>query len=890
MFLKTSLVLSLVIWINIAFVNPLEVRNIAGVLYHPNDEVLYKSFLAGVRRLNKYQPLPYDQSLKTISFKTIGNEILGCKAARELRSSSCIFDLSFGDERSYALAELLQIPMVVLKPKVRGGWASDYFFTLMPPQDETAAATVHLLHYYIKTKHQKVAILAERKQALLGSKVFSLARQGGYVIPYMMPELVIENYRESQRALTVLLRSKVMYVVLVCDPAETTIIMEWAMRVGCIDKDSKWITPNMDIPGNISALALRGLLGLRLQMHGARKLRREAERNAMAAPNVTGLTYAVLNDSLYVVVKAIGEMMKNTFLVEDKNQGKGCQFNPAVTTDTGETILDFLKTINMQGLTGTIQFKTDGSNERVVDEFDIINIQVQSQTLFSHKYKIGQLTITTNSNLVSLQRDNLVNWNGQYWEETECERKEEFMRKHRENDRVIIVTTKEDAPFMIMKDNASLLKGNDRFMGFSKDLLDLLAEKLNVKYEIRISKEKSYGSVKNGEWRGILGELVRQEADIAIGPITITAEREQVIDFSKPFLDFRIAMILQKPLEEDVDLFAFLMPFQKDLWACCCLVVGAVTILMWILDRFSPYGFRAEAKNTGEGEGDEFSLPNSLWFATGSILQQGGDNTPRSGSGRVLAASFWLFTLILISTYTANLAAFFTAQNSKSIINSLEDLVAQDVFKYGVQQGGSLFSFFEKSKVRIYKKMFGKMSTLNTFVKGTDEGVNRSRTTPFAYLTDQPSLDYYNQRKPCNTMLVKNLLDAKSYALGLQRNSEWTDGISVAILQLREEGEVERIRYKWWDAMSECNLKDAVVSNQPMSLELHHLAGVFIILGGGAGISLVILLMENRFRGAFSFWRPESLDFFPSLRRRAPAIAMAACPEQPTQAAVQNAN
>ena len=87
-----------------------------------------------------------------------------------------------------------------------------------------------------------------------------------------------------------------------------------------------------------------------------------------------------------------------------------------------------------------------------------------------------------------------------------------------------------------------------------------------------------------------------------------------------------------------------------------------VTIIMWVLDRFSPYGYRADAKATGEGDGSEFSLSNSLWFATGSILQQGADTTPRSGSGRVLASSFWLFTLILISTYTANLAAYFTGK------------------------------------------------------------------------------------------------------------------------------------------------------------------------------------------------------------------------------------
>jgi len=78
------------------------------------------------------------------------------------------------------------------------------------------------------------------------------------------------------------------------------------------------------------------------------------------------------------------------------------------------------------------------------------------------------------------------------------------------------------------------------------------------------------------------------------------------------------------------------------------------------LDHFSPSGYRATASRTGEGDGDELNLFNSLWFVAGSIVQQGADNTPRSASGRMLGGAFWFFTLILISTYTANLAAYFT--------------------------------------------------------------------------------------------------------------------------------------------------------------------------------------------------------------------------------------
>ena len=86
--------------------------------------------------------------------------------------------------------------------------------------------------------------------------------------------------------------------------------------------------------------------------------------------------------------------------------------------------------------------------------------------------------------------------------------------------------------------------------------------------------------------------------------------------------------------------------------------------------------------------------------------------------------------------------------------------------------------------------MYHTMKTENTFVNSTKEGVDNVRAggvddaDQFAYLTDGPYLDYYNRRNPCNTMMLENLLEAKSYGIALQRNSELTNQFSVAILEV----------------------------------------------------------------------------------------------------------
>lgn len=63
----------------------------------------------------------------------------------------------------------------------------------------------------------------------------------------------------------------------------------------------------------------------------------------------------------------------------------------------------------------------------------------------------------------------------------------------------------------------------------------------------------------------------------------------------------------------------------------------------------------------------------------------------------MVAGMWWFFTLIMISSYTANLAAFLTVERMDSPIESAEDLAKQTKIKYGALGGGSTAAFFRVS-------------------------------------------------------------------------------------------------------------------------------------------------------------------------------------------------
>ncbi len=191
-----------------------------------------------------------------------------------------------------------------------------------------------------------------------------------------------------------------------------------------------------------------------------------------------------------------------------------------------------------------------------------------------------------------------------------------------------------------------------------------------------------------------------QRADLAVASLTINYLREQVIDFTKPFMNLGISILFQRPKPESPGLFSFLNPLAIEIWVYVIVAYFVVSILMFVLARFSPYEWYNPHPCNPEMDEVEniFTLSNSFWFAVGTLMQQGSDINPRAVSTRIVGGMWWFFTLIIISSYTANLAAFLTVERMVSPIENADDLAKQTKIKYGCIGGGSTMTFFRVSK------------------------------------------------------------------------------------------------------------------------------------------------------------------------------------------------
>lgn len=126
-----------------------------------------------------------------------------------------------------------------------------------------------------------------------------------------------------------------------------------------------------------------------------------------------------------------------------------------------------------------------------------------------------------------------------------------------------------------------------------------------------------------------------QKAEIAVAPLTITLVREEVIDFSKPFMSLGISIMIKKPQKSKPGVFSFLDPLAYEIWMCIVFAYIGVSVVLFLVSRFSPYEWHTEEPEEGtdgppsDQPPNEFGIFNSLWFSLGAFMQQGCDISPR---------------------------------------------------------------------------------------------------------------------------------------------------------------------------------------------------------------------------------------------------------------------
>ncbi|MBN3284305.1 NMDE3 protein, partial [Polyodon spathula] len=406
--------------------------------------------------------------------------------------------------------------------------------------------------------------------------------------------------------------------------------------------------------------------------------------------------------------------------------------------------------------------------------------------------------------------------------------------------------------------------------GFCIDILKKLARTVKFTYDLYLVTNGKHGKKVRGIWNGMIGEVYYKRADMAIGSLTINEERSEIIDFSVPFVETGISVMVARS-NGTVSPSAFLEPYSPAVWVMMfvmCLSVVAVTV--FIFEYFSPIGYNRNLISAKDPGGPTFTIGKSVWLLWALVFNNSVPiENPKGTTSKIMVLVWAFFAVIFLASYTANLAAFMIQEQYVDTVSGLSDKKFQKPqehyppFRFGTVPNGST----ERNIRSNYPDMHSHMIKYNQ--RGVEDALNSLKTGRLdAFIYDAAVLNYMaGKDEGCKLVTIGSgkVFATTGYGIALQKESKWKRSVDLALLQFLGDGDTQKLQTVWLTGICQ-NEKNEVMSSK---LDIDNMAGVFYMLLVAMGLSLLVFAWEHLlyWKLRHSVSKSDRLDFLLAISR-----------------------
>lgn len=305
--------------------------------------------------------------------------------------------------------------------------------------------------------------------------------------------------------------------------------------------------------------------------------------------------------------------------------------------------------------------------------------------------------------------------------------------------------------------------------GFSIDLWTEVARRMRVDFTWVVISARA----------DVLPTLQRGQADVAISAVTMTPEREKIVDFSLPYFDSGLQIIVRTKNESSFLTTFWSIPWRLigELLGVAIAIVFLLANLVWLIERRQDRNFQKPyVRAIGEG-----LWVTMLIIATGEHGERDAANMWR----RILVPSMWLIGVVLIAQLTATVTSSQTVARLQSSIRGPDDLPGKTI---GTVPGTVAANYLTQRGLPFVN------------VTTADEGMRMlTQGDVQAIVYDAPTLQYWAAKRGNGFFqVVGPIFRPEKYGIAVAEGSPLRKRINEALLAMYEDGTYEQIYGKWF--------------------------------------------------------------------------------------------
>ncbi|XP_020206106.1 glutamate receptor 2.7 [Cajanus cajan] len=358
-----------------------------------------------------------------------------------------------------------------------------------------------------------------------------------------------------------------------------------------------------------------------------------------------------------------------------------------------------------------------------------------------------------------------------------------------------------------------------QFTGFSINVFESVVKRLP--YPLPFVFVPFYGS-----YDQIVEQVSSKYLDAAVGDIQVVEHRYAFAEFSHPYVESGIAMVVKVKPNRSKETWMFMDAFTKEMWLLMGIMHLFIAFVIWFIE--------------GQSNSELQSFGAILWFSV-TILFFAHREPVKTNLARLVLAP-WLFAILIVTqSFTASLSSMMTVSHLEPSVPDIQTLLRTNAI-IGCNKNTFLVQYlvdelkFQPQNIKVF-------DSIHDFPRAFE---NKEIVASF---TISPHADVFLATY-CKGYTKATFLKLGGLGFAFPKGSGLAIDMSRATLRAIESGEVKKLEENMW-SNTNCGSTNSKIQNEQLGPQPFF--GLFGICGAIALFGLLAAIIHFVKRNAETF-------------------------------------